>query len=86
MKKYQENIGREKFWAFQQDGGGREKSYADTIPEMAPNTERESGSPTKKILQSLCLKVMYLFFFETFSRRRSYSTLDFFLNYKHCQI
>ena len=37
----------EEFQAFQQ---GRGKSYADanTIPGMAPSTEREGGSPAKK--------------------------------------
>jgi len=28
-------------------GKGRGESYANTIPEMAPRTEREGGSPVK---------------------------------------
>ena len=45
---YEGNTGRRtwknSFGAFQQEGGG---NFADTIPEMAPSTEREGGSPAK---------------------------------------
>ena len=54
MNEYVENMTKyrpwelEKFRAFQQEGGGKSYVDADTIPEMSPVTEKESGSPAKK--------------------------------------
>ena len=51
LKRARSELFFEKFQAFQQKGGG--KSYADTIPGMAPSTEREGGSPAKKTIKDL---------------------------------
>ena len=50
MKKYEGTQDLEEFQAFQQGGGiSYADAYADadTIPGMAPSTEREDGSPAK---------------------------------------
>ena len=56
MKKYEGNMVEyiEKFRASQQKGGGKSyaDAYADTIPGMAPTTERECGSPAKSLMSS----------------------------------
>ena len=44
MKKYDGNI--KKCLPAGRDGGG--ESYADRIPEMAPSTKREGGSPLSR--------------------------------------
>ena len=44
-------------------GGG--KSYGDTIPEMAPSTEREDGSPTTMNLQKQKVRILLIWTNET---------------------
>ena len=39
-----------KFQAFQQEGEG--ESYADTIPDRAPSTKRDSGVPARNFSKS----------------------------------
>ena len=48
--KYEGNIGRRIWKNTGPSSRRREKSYtdADTIPAMAPSTEREGGSPAKR--------------------------------------
>ena len=47
MKKYMENM--KEIRAFKQRGRGKSYADADTIPGIAPSTERKVGSPAKKI-------------------------------------